>query len=219
MTKTSDEREQRLAARRAGEARSLRRARLRMSVSAWARFWGSWYYVPLAIGLFSIPVGRLSGVLDAGTRGEAAMIAVMAIGLVMTGLFGALVVTYIAMQRDLRRWSAGLAALPFQVIDYEECLGDPPDAHRPRVRLQLVFADDAPTDEELAAILLAGSAGWEVDHDGRAATLTPGPGAAYKSDNRQLAAWFDALTNGELRALHARFPLVSVRVLNQLWFD
>jgi hypothetical protein len=169
MTNTSEEREQRLAARRAGEAPSLRRV-LR----------------PARDRLVLDPVGP----------------------------------AFRSARRE-HTWLGGddRGGLPFKVIDYEECLGDPPNAHRKRVRLQFVFADKAPTDEELAALLLAGNGGWEADRDGRGATLTPGPGAGYERDNRQVATWFDAMTNGELQALHARFPLVSVLVLNELWFD
>ena len=60
--------------------------------------------------------------------------------------------------------------------------------------------------------------GWTVKHGSTRARLEPGRGGgAFPGDNRLLAEWFANLASGSLVAIHSRFPIASVRVVNGRW--
>ena len=213
---TRDEHEERLLTRRSKDSPGARRTRLCRSVSRWGRWWGNWYYVPMVIGLTGIPMCRLSAGLGQKDRSIAGVVLAIALGILMLGLVLSLVATYFAMNRDVARWRARIAQSPFAVLEYDECLSDAPDENRPQLRIQFTFAGTAPTSDQLAEMLLAVEGGWKVDLR-FLATLSPGRAEYGGRDNQLLAAWFDGYLGGELLAIHARFPITSVQLLNESW--
>jgi hypothetical protein len=214
-TKTVEEREEKLSFRRANDSPAKRRAWHRKSVSSWARFWGSWWYIPFGMAIAVLPTLRCGALL--GDVEAAGMLAFVVFLVVMVGILASLAIAFVMLGRDQRRWAEMLRALPYEVRELEECLGDPPDANQ---RMQLVFAwkSDAPSQDELSELLRAEDGSWSVDPRG-AAIYYPGPVGYSDTNSRRLAEWFVNLTNGSLVAVHTRWPIASVTVRNKYWED
>jgi hypothetical protein len=203
---------------RLGEGTTVRTRRMRRSVSRWARFQGWWWYIPFTSGMAMIPLTRLFAGLDSLSMVSAVIIFVA--GPLVVGTLGALFWSIGASNREVTAERAWLEALPYEVVDYEECLGDEPRLNDGQVELAFTFEDAIPTKQDLAPFLASDSDGnWELSSDGRIAKMIPGPCGANDGNNQRFAVWFHHVADERLVGIHARFPLLSVRLRNERWHE
>ena len=203
---------------RMGEGTTIRTRRMRRSVSTWARFQGWWWYIPMTFGVALIPLMRLFAYVD--SLSVISVLLIFVAGPLVVGTIGALLWSVPAANRELAAERAWLEALPYEVLDYEECLGDDPRLNDGQVELALTFEEVIPTKQDLAPFLASDSDGnWELSSDGRIAKMVPGPCGANDGHNRRFAVWFHHVADERLGGIHARFPLLSLRLRNERWHD
>lgn len=116
-----------------------------------------------------------------------------------------------ACRRAVARERAFIASLPFAVTGWEERLGVYPSRGKD-LAFTLAFVDKAPGAELVRDVLSSDGGKWEFDEAkgravrGRIETFW----ARSTNHNRPEVRWFHALAGNQLRALHARFPIVTL---------
>jgi hypothetical protein len=163
-----------------------------------------------------LATARLIGLLDAtGVYGPIALWVVLPAAV---GFVGLLVFSVFAERTALAREREWMAALPFEVVDYEECLGDEASDTADELRLVLTFSGDAPSAEELKSAWVTDQDGtWSALESDGSVTRSPGPCGSSDSHNGALARWFHGVAEDCLKPLHSKFPLRRVRLLNRQW--
>jgi hypothetical protein len=198
----------------------------RQRILWWSCSWGGvfksalgWYYLFLFCGFVLAPITVIAfgWIRPSPTLAKILFPGAKKVIPVPTVIAGVLIWWWAttAAHRGLRKERQWIAALPFQLTGYEECLGDSPGDNR-YLELRFTFAGEAPPDQTLLDVLSGDGGAWALNPQNGQPARDPGidPGYRNYEHNRRVHKWFHALVEHQLAPLHRRYPFTALHVAN-----